>query len=127
MVYQQAKIRFLIITLFSFFIFSPVFANDFENMIIKLNPEYKFKRSSNGIVILSTVKNGEKTEHKFSDLYADLIIAAYRKQRIGYVMTMISKKYDYSEEDCRREIKHALNVLTEWNIIIRSPQIASIN
>jgi hypothetical protein len=122
-----AKRKMFIISLFSLFVYFSVFASDFENIIIKLNPEYKLKRSSNGVVILSAINNGEKTEHKFTDLYADIILAAYRKQRLGYIMRMVTKKYAYSEEDCRREIKHALNVLIDWNIIIREPQMASLN
>jgi hypothetical protein len=94
--------------------------------IIKLNPEYKLKRFSNGeVVVFRKSGEGEEVTHKFSDFYADLLMAAYRKQRLGYVIDTFAKKYYLSQEDCRREVKHALNVLEEWNIVIRDESMAS--
>ncbi len=93
---------------------------------IKLNPDCKIKRMSSGEVIVFTInKDGEKVKHEFNDFYADLIMAAYRKQRLDFVVNSFSKKYFLSQEDCRREVKHAVNVLSEWNILSRSDQVAS--
>ena len=93
--------------------------------LIKLNPDCKVKRLSNGSVIISA-KNTEGVEekHQFTDFYADLLMAAYRKQKTEYILTSFSKKYYLSREDCRREIKHALNVLAEWNIVQRDEMVA---
>jgi len=82
---------------------------------------------SNGFVVLSALRNGETIRHEFTDIYADILLAAYRKQRLGYIMESLSKKYYYSDEECRREIKHALNVLSEWDIVLREDKLASIN
>jgi len=94
--------------------------------LIKLNPDCKVKRLSNGSVIISA-KNTEGVEekHQFTDFYADLLMAAYRKQKTEYILTSFSKKYYLSREDCRREIKHALNVLAEWNIVQRDDRMAN--
>jgi hypothetical protein len=102
-------------------------AASFDNTIIKLNPDYKLKRMSNGTVVMSALLNGETIQHEFTDIYADLLLAAYRKQRLGYIMENLTKKYYYSDEECRREIKHALNVLSEWDIVLREDKLASIN
>ena len=102
-------------------------ASSFDNTIVKLNPEYKLKRLSNTTVVMSAVRNGEIIRHEFTDIYADILLAAYRKQRLGYIMENLSKKYYYSDEECRREIKHALNVLTEWDIVLRDDKLASVN
>jgi hypothetical protein len=101
-----------------------VSASSFENTIIRINPDFKFKRLSNGTVIISSVQQGEKLKLQFQDLYADLLTAAYRKQRVGYIMDTMAKKYYYSDVDCRREIKRALNVLEDWNIVIREEKLA---
>ena len=53
-----------------------------------------------------------------------LLMAAYRKQNTEYIITSFSKKYYLSHDECRREIKHALNVLAEWNIVQRDDRIA---
>jgi len=45
---------------------------------------------------------------------------------MGVIVNTISKKYYYSYEECRREIKHALNVLSDWNIVLRDDKLASI-
>lgn len=113
----------LVISLVSF----PLSASSFDNTIVKLNPDFKLKRMSNGTVVMSALQNGESIQHEFTDLYADLLLAAYRKQRLGYIMENLSKKYYYSDEECRREIKHALNVLSEWDIVLREDKLASIN
>jgi hypothetical protein len=93
--------------------------------VIRLNPDCKVKRLSNGSVIISS-KNTEGVEekHQFNDFYADLLMAAYRKQKTEYILTSFSKKYYLSHDECRREIKHALNVLAEWNIVLRDDRLA---
>jgi len=92
---------------------------------IKLNPNCKVKRLSNGSVIISA-KNTEGVEekHQLKDFYADLVMAAYRKQTTDYILTSFSKKYYLSKDECRREIKHALNVLAEWNIVERDIKVS---
>ena len=93
---------------------------------IKLNPDCKIKRMSNGTVVVSAMnKEGIEVKHSFTDFYADLLMAAYRKQNTRFILDSFSRKYYLSEDDCRREIKHALNVLAEWNIVLRDNQIAS--
>ena len=100
--------------------------NSFYEGTIKLNPDCKIKRLSNGGVIVFT-KNleGIIEKQEFTDFYADLLIAAYRKQRIEYILNTFAKKYYLSQEDCRREIKHAINVLTEWNIVLHEDTMAA--
>lgn len=92
--------------------------------VIKLNPDCKVKRMSNGSVIISS-KNTEGIEekHQLTDFYADLVMAAYRKQKTEYILESFSKKYFLSRDECRREIKHAVNVLSEWNIVQRDHEI----
>jgi hypothetical protein len=102
-------------------------ASSFDDTVVKLNPDFKLKRMSNGTVIMSALRNGETVQHEFTDIYADILLAAYRRQRLGYIMESLSKKYYYSDEECRREIKHALNVLSEWDIVLREDKLASIN
>jgi hypothetical protein len=101
-------------------------ASTFDNTFIKLNPDFKLKRLSNGRVEMTAVQNGETVKLQFEDLYADLLTAAYRKQRMGLIVNTISRKYYYSYDECRREIKHALNVLSDWNIVLREDKLASI-
>jgi hypothetical protein len=98
----------------------------FYDVNIKLNPACQIKRMSNGEVIVFTKsKEGEDVKHHFTDFYADLLMAAYRKQRVEFIVESFSKKYYLSEDDCRREIKHAVNVLSEWNILLLDDQVAS--
>jgi hypothetical protein len=115
----------LMLSLFSFNGDSTTGASSLDD-VIRLNPDCKVKRLSNGSVIISA-KNTEGVEekHQFSDFYADLLMAAYRKQKTDYILTSFSKKYDLSRDDCRREIKHALNVLAEWNIVQRDDRMAN--
>jgi hypothetical protein len=113
----------LMISMVSF----PLSASSFDNTVVKLNPDFKLKRMSNGTVVMSALRNGETIRHEFTDIYADILLAAYRKQRLGYIMENLSRKYFYSDEECRREIKHALNVLSEWDIVLREDKLASIN
>ena len=97
----------------------------FPGKNIRINPEFKISRTSNGKIIVTSLNN-PKTEvkHEFSDLYADLLLATYRKQSLDNIAENLRKKYYMSKDECRREIKHAINVLTEWKIIIQEDQIA---
>lgn len=95
-------------------------------MAIKLNPECKFKRLSNGsVVIMAKNDQGGEVKHEFNDFYADLLTAAYKKQRTDFILESFAKKYYLSDDECRREIKHAMNVLADWNILLRDDRLAS--
>jgi TnpA family transposase len=114
----------LMLSLFSFSGDSPG-ASSLDD-VIRLNPDCKVKRLSNGSVIISA-KNMEGVEekHEFTDFTADLLMAVYRKQKTEFILNSFSKKYYLSRDECRREIKHALNVLAEWNIVERDDRIAN--
>lgn len=85
-----------------------------------INPNYKLKRLSNGQVLVTATKDGgQLVNHQFDDIYADLLMATYRKQRVEYMVETFSKKYYLSEEECRRQLKHAINTLSNWDILIR--------
>lgn len=90
-----------------------------------INPNYKLKRLSNGQVLVTAAGNGgQVVNHRFDDIYADLLMATYRKQRVEYMVETFSKKYFLSEEECRRQLKHAINTLANWNILIRTEKSA---
>jgi hypothetical protein len=120
---NKTLLLLLVISMVSF----SLSASSFDNTIVKLNPDYKLKRTNKGTVVMTALRNGETIQHEFTELYADLLLGAYRKQRLGYIMENLSKKYYYSDEECRREIKHALNILSEWDIVLREDKLASIN
>jgi len=117
---------FVFIMLISFSADSGGSDKSFYNGSIVLNPDCKVKRMSSGeVLVFAKDKDGVEVKHQFTDFYADLIMAAYRKQRIEFIVDSLSKKYYLSEDDCRREIKHAVNVLSEWKILYRDDQVAS--
>jgi len=120
---NKTLLLLLVISMVSF----SLSASSFDNTVVKLNPDFKLKRMNNGTVVMSALRNGETISHEFSELYADLLLGAYRKQRLGFIMENLTKKYYYSDEECRREIKHALNVLSDWDIVLRDDKLASIN
>lgn len=119
-----------IIFLFShIFSYSPSTAGDNQKSLyegsIKLNPDCQIRRMSNGtVIVIMKDQEGLEVKHQFNDIYADLLLAAHRKLRLPMIVNNLSKKYYLSEDDCRREIKHALNVLSEWNIIMREENVA---
>lgn len=98
---------------------------EFPHEKISINPDYKVSRNSNGSVVVTSLKPDDKSvKHVFTDLYADILLAANRKMDVEAMGNLLKKKYYLSEDDCRREIKHALNKLSEWNIIIREDKMA---
>lgn len=93
---------------------------------VRFNTDYKIKRMSNGeVIVLSKSQSEEQFSQRFKDLSADLILGLYRKQSLDYIMTSIAKKYYLTKDECRREVKSAINVLVEWNIIIREDPLLS--
>lgn len=115
---------FLLLILFSLVIpdtfcgISPKSLSDDRDALV-INPAYKIKRLSNGVVIAySNQLNGETIRHEFNDIYADVLLAAVRKQSINQVLPILARKYYYPIDECRREIKHAVHVLEEWEILV---------
>lgn len=120
---KTSKLLFFIIFSLAMLFPSGIHAGDtsssFHKSSVIMNPSFKLKRLSNGTVILSsTEKSGTIVKHEFRDLYADLVMAVYRKQRMTVILNNLANKYYLSEDDCRREVKHALNELAEWRIVI---------
>jgi hypothetical protein len=115
--------------MFLLFLTMSVFAGNAGSSIdnnVKLNPECKIKRLSNGsVIVVSKNEEGAEVKHQFTDFYADLLMAYYRKQHTDFILASFSKKYFLSEDECRREIKHALNILSEWNIVLHDDRIAA--
>jgi hypothetical protein len=116
---------FLLLLLFSMSSFAGNAGTSLESNV-KLNPDCKIKRLSNGSVIVMTKnEEGLEVKHQFTDFYADLLMAYYRKQHNDFILESFSKKYFLSTDECRREIKHALNILTEWDIVLIDDRMAS--
>jgi len=93
---------------------------------VRFNPELMIKRMSNGeVIVLSKNQSEKQFSQRFKDLSADLILGLYRKQSMDYIMTSIASKYYLTKDECRREVKSAMNVLVEWNIVIREDPLLS--
>ncbi len=123
---QITKTFFLtFILVFAFETSSSCLTNYFDDTdVIKINPAYKIKRYSNGKVIAYTsVDNGEKIEYNFTDFNGDILLSAIRKQKLNSVILILSRKYGLSEMECRRMVKHSLNVLEEWGIIMERDKL----
>lgn len=100
----------------------PSFSND---DVLQLNPIYKLKRMSTGeVIIYGKDQQPAESNLSFFDFNADVLLAAYRKQRVEYIVRTMSEKYYLSEDECRRELKHAINVLSEWDIIMLDGKLA---
>jgi hypothetical protein len=90
-----------------------------DNDALVLNPAFKIKRMSTGIVVaFSKENNGEPVRHEFESIYADVLLGAVRKQSVSQLIPVLARKYYYHVDECRREIKHAVRVLEEWEILL---------
>jgi hypothetical protein len=132
---MEMRIRTLVVRRMALFLlFSFVFtlfralpADSFsDDDVLRLNPIYKLKRMSNGEVIIYE-KDQEPSESNLSfyDFNADVLLAAFRNQRVEYVIKTMSDKYYLSDDECRRELKHAVNVLSEWDIVLMDSNLAA--
>ena len=120
------KTAFFLLFAFVFTLFRASAATSVsDDDVLHLNPTYKLKRMSTGEVIIYA-KNQQPSESdlSFFDFYADVLLAAYRNQRVEYVVKTMSDKYYLSDDECRRELKHAINVLSEWDIILTETNLA---
>jgi hypothetical protein len=123
--YTPGKLVLLVSLTFIFS--SALFAfNQGGGEAIRFNSEYKLKRMSNGEVIISHSQNPGIKNLTFTDFYADILLAAYRNQKMDYIIRACTDKYFSSEDECRREVKHAVNVLSGWNIIIVDRTVAEL-
>jgi len=123
---QTYKLSFLVFLLVFTFNFSSIASANYFNDsdVIKINPAFKIKRYSNGNVIAyKAIDDGAKVEYYFKDLNGDILLAAIRKQKLSSVILSLSRKYELSEMECRRRIKHSINVLEEWGIIVKRDKL----
>ena len=124
----SGRIFYLLITLF---LISVPSAFPTETLIsgkgekITINPEFKFKRFSNGTVEIYRVNDKDQKKYKFTDFNADLLLSAYRHMNSDQIIYVLSKKYDLSRVDCRRQMKHSLNILEDWGIVLKNGELVS--
>jgi hypothetical protein len=102
----------------------PAYSGEWQEEKIRINPEYKITRASDGSVVVTSKSPQSEFKQQFTDFYADLLLAAYRKQSMNYMLESLRHKYYMSKEECRREIKHAVNTLSEWKIILKDNDLA---
>ena len=123
--FSSLNFKIFLTLLFTLFFFTKastssnpsVLSGDKDALI--LNPDYKIKRMSTGLVIAYTKqKDGESVRHEFEDIYADVLLGALRKQSVSQLVPILARKYYYPVDECRREIKHAVHVLEEWEILL---------
>ena len=123
---QTSKLSFLVFLLVFTFNFSSIASANYlyDSDVIEINPAFKIKRYSNGNVIAyKAIDDGAKVEYNFKDLNGDILLAAIRKQKLSSVILSLSRKYELSEMECRRRIKHSINVLEEWGIIVKRDKL----
>jgi hypothetical protein len=123
--YHPAKLFGL--SLLAIFLFSTQMSASnewYEGKNVRINPQYKISRTSDGSVIVTSKDPKADFRQEFTDFYADLLMETYRKHNMNYIVETLRKKYYMSQEECRREIKHAINTLSEWKIILRDDDLA---
>ena len=83
-----------------------------------LNPAFRIKTISNNEIDLFTqLKNGEKLQHRFVGLEADLFCNIDNEQDILSVIPALAEKYSQSEKECQKQVKQSLNDFMEANLI----------
>lgn len=96
-----------------------------EGEKITINPEFKFKRLSNGTVEMYRIKDKNQKKYRFTDFNADLLLSAYRRMNSDQIISVLSKKYNLSKDECRRQMKHSLNILEDWGIVLKNGELVS--
>ena len=78
------------------------------------------------VIVISFLVGGanyaysEKEEYEFEDFNADVVLFVYRKLSIKQISLNLARKYYLSEDESRRNVKKALNILEYWGIVSRS-------
>ena len=123
--------RVLLFFCMSIFLLSGTFASSPNNLLtdegtkITINPEFKFKRLSNGTVEMYRIKDKDQKKYRFTDFNADILLSAYRRLSLDQMISILSRKYDLSTEECRRQLKHSVNILEDWGIVLKNGNLVS--
>ena len=91
-----------------------VFKKSVDNFsaIWRLNPAFRLQELSLSEVLLSTtLGNGEKLEHRFTGIEADLLREISRENIIDSRITAIAEKNDLTEAQCKQQLKKCIKEL----------------
>lgn len=78
-----------------------------------LNPGFRLEEiSQNEIKLFTNLGNGEKIEHNFTDIEADLFRKIAAEQDLNFALKPFAKKYNLSDKECQQQI---LKFLSEYN------------
>ena len=90
------------------------------NDIVRVNEDYRIKRTSDGTVSLYTVNpDGEREEYVFTEFNADVLLLIYRHVDISNIVNNMRKKYYLSKTEARRSVKKTINELEVWDLVVR--------
>lgn len=101
-------------------LFTSTFCNALsEKSVVRVNADYKIKRSANGDVILYSQKQDQaKEEFVFTEFNADVILLIYRKLDTNYIINSLSQKYHMSKTEARRQVKMTIYELENCDLVV---------
>jgi|GEM_PF-2639963 len=84
----------------------------------RLNPAFRMKEVSlNTIELFTHLGNGEKLQHRFTGVEADLLRVIAKEKRLDEELVSIAKRHHLSIKDCKTQLNLSIREFEESRLI----------
>ena len=85
---------------------------------IHLSKNCSLQQNSDEVIVRLDQTGKSGVEYRFNEFYADLVLLASEQNTFQEIVTALAGKYELSNDDCRRKVKHSVNVLSDFGILV---------
>lgn len=119
---NRTLLKYAVVGLFSAVLLTTTSASSLEpsaSGLVRFNKEYKIKRSSRIVTVYKLSDDGDRIEYALDEFGSDLVLLVYRRISEQAIINSLAKQYHISKQESRRNVKVSLNILEEWDIVLR--------
>lgn len=119
---NRTLLKNAVVGLFSAVLLATTSASSLEPSVsglVRFNKEYKIKRTSRIVTVYKLSDEGDRIEYALDEFSSDVVLLVYRRISEQAIVNSLAKQYHISKQHSRRNVKMSLNILEEWNIVLR--------
>lgn len=84
----------------------------------RLNPAFRIREMSpDAIELFTHLKNGERLQHRFEGVDADLFRTVAEEKKLDEALAAIAKRNDLNESECARRLDRSIRELREAKLV----------
>lgn len=92
--------------------------DELTDQLWRLNPAFRLNEiSDQGIELFTHLGDGQRLQHRFQGLEADLLRQIVEEKTLNDQITALAEKYHLTEDACRKQLQHSIKEFSQSRLI----------